>query len=93
MTTNDISNTNDTLDKDLAWFEENRARLFKEHPEKWIAVKDGKVLAIGEDASTTFREGATAAGTVHIMLKQILEKDPVFKAPAYTAGLLRAYSS
>ncbi|MCK4594738.1 hypothetical protein KAU45_09570 [bacterium] len=76
------------LEKELAWFEENRKRLYAEHPNRWVCVYGDKLLGIFDSFSEAFEKGFEKAGTDQILVKQILLKDPEFTAPAYTFGIM-----
>ncbi|HUT98427.1 MAG TPA: hypothetical protein VM054_05045 [bacterium] len=79
---------NNPLEKELAWFEENRKRLFAEHPNKWVCVYGDKLIGIFDSFAEAFKMGVEKAGTDQILVKQILLKDLEFRAPAYTLGIL-----
>ena len=36
--------------QDFAWLVENSTDLFQKYPGKWIAVRDGKVIGVGDTA-------------------------------------------
>ncbi len=76
------------LEKELAWFEENRKELFDKYPEKWACVYGDTLLGVFDSFSEAFKKGAKKASTDQILVKQILLKDPEFRAPAYTLGIL-----
>lgn len=80
------------LEKELAWFEENRGRLFKEYPEKWVAVKGAQLLGIFNSFSEAFEEGVKRVGTTSLLVKQILEKDEIIHMPTYYSSIFIADS-
>jgi hypothetical protein len=76
------------LAKERAWFESNRQKLFAKYPRKWAVVSGGKLIGIYGSFSEAFEKGSVAAGTPHILVKQILLADGPMNVPALTFGLL-----
>ena len=78
------------LEKELAWFEENRKRLYAENPRKWVAVKGNTLLGVYDSFSLAFENGTKKAGTTSLLVKQILEKDEIINMPTYYSSFLVA---
>ncbi len=54
-------------DDDFAWLVEQGTRLFAEYAGKWIAVRDGEVIGIGDtapEAAQEARENAPDGGFI-----------------------------
>jgi hypothetical protein len=76
------------LEEEAAWFETHRKELFAAHPLKWVVVLGQKQIGIYDSFSEAFQQGSAAAGTPHVLVKQILDTDEPMSAPALTLGLL-----
>ena len=56
--------------KEMEWLSENRERLEREHPGKWIAVQDDRLVGIGDDLASVL-EQARSQGIEHPLVTAV----------------------
>ena len=73
----------DHLPKLIEWFNEHRQELLAEHRGKIAVVYDQKLVGIYDTFSEAYVQGTSITGSPELLVKQILEVDPVFYCPSF----------
>lgn len=79
------------LEREQAYFEENRAKLLAEHMGKFALIKESEFVGTYDTEEAAYVEGLQRFGNSPFLVKQILPDDPVVHLPALSLGLLRAH--
>jgi hypothetical protein len=61
---------------DLAWFQENRARLSKEHPGRWLVVYGGELKKVLPTEESAIEFSVTEFGIEEASVFQATATDP-----------------
>ena len=58
-------------EQDFAWLVDHNAELVGEYPGKWVAVRDGKVVGVGETAVEAAEEAGKKVSDGQFILEAI----------------------
>lgn len=61
------------MSADFAWLVDNSRELCERYAGKWIAVQDGKVVAVGDTATEAAEHARAAVGSKPFILEAITE--------------------
>ncbi|MHC4442094.1 MAG: DUF5678 domain-containing protein [Planctomycetota bacterium] len=64
-------------DADFAWLTEHGPELFREYAGKWIAVRDGEIIGVGETATEAAEKNRNKAQDGDFILEAIDTKSDV----------------
>jgi hypothetical protein len=81
------------LDKERKYFEKHRAEWLKQHPSKFVLVKDEELIGIFDTQQEALVEGARRFGSDSFLVRQVEESEQLIYIPALTLGILRADST
>jgi hypothetical protein len=66
-------------DDDFNWLIEHGPDIFREYAGKWIAVRDGEVVGIGETATEAAEQAKANAGEGEFILEAVdIEADVIY---------------
>jgi hypothetical protein len=69
-------------DDDFAWLIEHGAELYDKYAGKWIAVRDGRVIGVGETADEAARQTREVADDADFILEALdREADVIYGGP------------
>jgi hypothetical protein len=68
-------------DDDFAWLVEHSSQLFTHYAGKWIAVRDGEVIGVGETATEAAQEAREKAPDGGFILEAIDAEAEVIYSP------------
>lgn len=67
-------------DDDFAWLVEHGAELFRKYAGKWIAVRNGEVIGVGETATEAAERGREKATDGDFILEAVdTEADVIYE--------------
>ena len=67
---------------DFAWLVEHGPELFREYAGKWIAVRDGEVIGVGETATEAAEQARGRAEDGEFILEAVdVEVDVIYGCP------------
>ncbi len=67
---------------DFAWLVEHGPELFREYAGKWIAVRDGEVIGVGETATEAAEHARDRAVDGEFILEAVdVEADVIYARP------------
>lgn len=67
---------------DFAWLVEHGPELFREYAGKWIAVRDGEVIGVGETATEAAEQARDRAEDGEFILEAVdVEADVIYARP------------
>jgi hypothetical protein len=78
------------LEKEMTWYDENKASLISEHEGKWIAVYGKSMLCIFDTFEEAYNEGIKIAKCEEILVRQIVREELIMEMPSNFAGTLHA---
>jgi hypothetical protein len=78
------------LEKEVAYFEENREDLLKKAPEKFALIKGSNCLGFFDNEENAYEEGTTLFPGEPFLIQQILPEDIIAENPAYFTGAMYA---
>jgi len=78
------------LEKELKFFEENKAKWLGIYVGKFVLVKGEEFIGVFDTAETAISEGAKKYGTESFLVRQVVPQDEKVQIPALTLGLLHA---
>ncbi len=81
------------LERELKYFEANRAQWLKDHYGKFVLIKDEDFLGVFDNQKDALVEGARRFGLQSFLIKKLEERDELIYLPALTLGILNADSS
>ncbi len=67
--------------KELQFYEAHKAEFLKKYRNKYVAIRDGEVLAAGKDSSKLMDEVWAKHGHVPILFHQVVEREPRYRVP------------
>ena len=69
-------------DDDFKWLVEHGVELFREYAGKWIAVRDGEVIGVGDTATEAAAQGREKAEDGDFILEAVdAEADVIYGRP------------
>jgi hypothetical protein len=77
---------------ELAFFEQQRAQLLKDHRGKFALIRGSELIGTFDTDETAYVEGVKRFGRTPFLIRRIEDEDPTAQFPALTYGLLRAHS-
>lgn len=80
-----------SLDAELRYFEDHLAGWLEHHRGKHVAVRDGEEAGFFDTSENAYRAALRLWGNVPMLIKQVLEQEPVERIPALMCGLLDAH--
>ena len=75
-----------TIDRDVEWFERNNEDLVRRYDGKFLAVRNGEVLAVGDDAADAAVKAGLPTGECLIRLCTLNKNARTLSI--YTPGLV-----
>ena len=79
------------LDKELAFYGEQKDELLKHHFGQYVLIKGREIVGTFTKFEEAYEQGVKRFGTVPMLIKQVVSEEPVQKFPALTHGLIRAH--
>ncbi len=80
----------DALIDELAYFEELKPTLLRDHAEEFALIKGRVLLGTFATMEEAYAAGVKRLGNVPMLIKQVLPEDPVHHISALEHGLMRA---
>ena len=81
------------LDKERKYFEVHRDTWLKQHPGKFVLVKNEELIGVFNTQEEALVEGARRFGGESFLVRQVEESEQLVYIPALTLGILRANST
>lgn len=82
------------LEKERAFFDNNRNELVSKYLGKFVVVKDDRLLGAYNTIDDALAEGASAVGLEPFLVREVTTaEEKEINIPALTLGILRADSS
>ncbi len=78
------------LEKEIKFFEENKAKWLGVYEGKFVLVKGEELIGVFDAAETAISEGAKKYGTESFLVRKVIPQDENIQIPALTLGLLHA---
>ncbi len=78
------------LEEETKHFESIKEGLLEHHKGKFALIIGSELLGVFDTAEKAYETGIGAHGNVPMLIKPILEHEPVESMPALTLGLLSA---
>ena len=79
------------LDAELKLFGERLDEWLDRHKGKYVLIKNDDVAGFFDSAETAFENGVDRWGNVPMLIKKVVEHEPVEHAPALHFGLLNVH--
>ena len=80
----------ETLETELALFEEHRAEFFQNAPWKFALIRGRQLQGFYDTAENAYKAGVDAFGIEPFLIKQVLQEDQIHEIPAHYLGLTHA---
>ena len=80
------------LEKELQFFERNRAAWLIHHEGKFALVHGEELLGTFDSPESAYADGVNRIGNVPFLIKPIVRVEPIEVAPALMFGLIHAGS-
>jgi Family of unknown function (DUF5678) len=78
-----LRGTSEKAQRERLAFHRLLPELLKTHPGKVVAIHDEKVIAVGDERRPVIDEATRIAGYVDLLVKQVLEVQPVERLPGF----------
>jgi hypothetical protein len=75
------------LENELAYFEENRAKLVAQHLGKYVVIKGDKLVGAFDTPQAAYEAAVLEFGAESFLMRQVLPNDAPAQAPALYTGL------
>ena len=80
----------DVLKEELAFYEEQKPGLLKNHTGQWALIKAHELVGVFPTRDEAYAEGVKRFSREPFLIKQIVEKDPVENVPLLALTIQRA---
>ncbi len=67
--------------KELRFYETHKAEFLKKHRNKFVAIRNGKVIGVGNNSAKLKDSVWAEYGDVAILFKQVVEREPIYRVP------------
>jgi len=68
--------------KEVRFYEAHKAEFLKKYRNKFVAIRNGEVLGVGENSAQLIDEMWAEYGhDLPILFKQVLEREPIYRVP------------
>ncbi len=67
--------------KELRFYEAHKAEFLKKYRNKFVAIRNGKVIGVGNNSAKLKDSVWAEHGDVPILFKQVLEREPHYRIP------------
>ena len=67
--------------RELQFYEAHRAEFLKTYRNKFVAIRNGEVIGVGDNSSKLKNSVWAKHGHVPILFKQVLEREPHYFVP------------
>ncbi len=67
--------------KESSFYEAHKAELLEKYRDKFVAIRNGEVIGVGDDSAKLMNKMWTKYGHVPILFKQVLEREPYYRVP------------
>ena len=79
------------LDKELRYFEAQKAELLKHHENQFVLIKDEQLIGAFTTPQEAYQEGIQRLGNQPFLIKQVTKEEVTAFFPALTLGLIHAH--
>jgi len=69
------------IDKEWRFYQKHKAEFLKKYRNKYVAIRNGEVLGIGDNSAKLKDSVWAEHGDVPILFKQVLEREPHYRVP------------
>ena len=69
------------IKKELRFYEAHKVEFLKKYRNKHVAIRNGKVIGVGDDATALMDEVWAQYGHVPILFHQVVEHEPHYRLP------------
>jgi len=76
------------LEKELKFFDENRAKWVESYPDKFVLVKGADLINVFDTPEMALSEGARLFGSESFLVRQVRRSEEEIYIPALALGLL-----
>lgn len=80
------------LDKELAFFNENKGEWVKIYPDKYALVKGRELIGAFDTAEAALAEGAKRFGSTAFLVRRVNQTEENVFIPTLSLGLLHAHT-
>ena len=81
---------NDALEKELAFFNRNKAGYLKEYKNKYLLIKGEELIGYFDTNEAAYEAGIQKYGNVPFLIKQVLEHEPTLTISSVFMGTANA---
>lgn len=78
------------LEKELAFFNKNKANYLSEYKDKYLLIKDGKLAGHFDTNEAAYEAGIQKYGNVPFLIKQVLDQEPTLTISSLFMGIKNA---
>lgn len=78
------------LSQEVSYFNERKAELLAAHRGLFVLIKGRELLGPFHNIEEAYKAGLEKFGHVPVLIKQLVDEEPVHHIPALTYGLFRA---
>jgi hypothetical protein len=70
------------IKKELRFYEAHKAEFLKKYRNKYVAIRNGKVIGVGDDSAVLMdKMWAEYGHDVPILFHRVVEREPVYRVP------------
>ena len=71
------------LENEVKFFETNRASLRADHPDRFVVIKEERVVGAYETFEDAYKDGIRQLGNVPMLIRHVDQEDEVHTIPAF----------
>ena len=79
------------LDRERAYFDENREELVRSFPGKFVVLKETELVGAFDTIQDALEAGTRRFGLAHFLIRRTDETEHTVSVPALALGILRAH--
>ncbi len=79
-----------TLEKEREFFRTNQAEWSKQHPGKFVLIKEDSLIGVFDTPDNAVAEGMRQFGTGSFLVRSVEQRDDAVRIPALMFGLINA---
>ncbi len=69
------------INKEWRFYQTHKTEFLKKYRNKYVAIRNGKVLGVGQDSAKLMDEVWAEYGQVPILFHRVVEREPVYRVP------------
>lgn len=69
------------INKEWRFYQAHKAEFLKKYRNKFVAIRNGEVIGVGDDSAKLMDEVWAEYGHVPILFHRVVEREPIYRVP------------